>query len=100
VNKRHSLRYGHVPPKLKIPTSWRALCVDLVGPYTLKGKDGSSFDFMCLTMINPATSWFEKVELPKVRVTVPKAGKDKKATCLDYTKDVEIFDRHLLKSVT
>ncbi len=93
VNKRHSLSYGQVSPKLNITTPWRALCVDLVGPYILKGKDGSSIDFMCLTMINPATSWFEIVELPTVRVTVPKADKGKKATCLDYTKDAEIFDK-------
>jgi hypothetical protein len=53
VNKRHSLRYGHIPPKLVMMTPWRALCVDLVGPYTLKGKDGSIIDFMCLTMIDP-----------------------------------------------
>jgi hypothetical protein len=31
------LKYGHVPPKLVIMTPWRALCVDLVGPYTLNG---------------------------------------------------------------
>jgi hypothetical protein len=48
---------------------------------------------MCLTMINLATSWFEIVELPTVRVTVPKAGKGKKTTCLNYTKDAEIFDK-------
>ena len=72
VNKRHSLRYGHVPPKLVIMTPWKALCVDLVvGPYTLKGKNGSSIDFMCLTMIDPATRWFVIVELPTVRVMVP-----------------------------
>ena len=70
-----------------------ALCVDLVGPYTLKGKDGSSIDFMCLTMINTATSWFKIVELLTVRVTVPKGGKGKKTTCLNYTKDAEIFDK-------
>jgi hypothetical protein len=93
VNKRHSLRYGHVPPKLVITTPWRALCVDLVGPYTLKGKDGSSIDFMCHTLIDPATSWLKIVELATVRVMVPKVGKGKKATCLDYTKDVEIFDK-------
>ncbi len=40
--------------------------MDLVGPYTLKGKDGSAIDFMALTMINPASSWFEIVELPLV----------------------------------
>ncbi len=93
MNKRHSLRYGDVPPKLVITTPWRALCVDLVGPYTLKGKNGSSIDFMCLTIIHSATSWFEIVELPTVRVTVPKGGKGKKATCLDCTKDAEIFDK-------
>ena len=27
VNKRHSLKYGHVPPKLVITTPWKALCV-------------------------------------------------------------------------
>jgi hypothetical protein len=44
-------------------------------------------------MINPTTSWFEIVELPTVRTTVPKGGKGKKTTCLDYTKDAEIFDK-------
>ncbi len=48
---------------------------------------------MCLTMIDPATSWFEIVEPPTVKVTVPKGDKGKKATCLDYTKDAEIFDK-------
>ncbi len=46
-----------------ISTPWEALCVDLVGPYTLKGKDSSAIDFMALTMINPTSSWFEIVEL-------------------------------------
>ncbi len=32
VNTRHSIRYGHVPPKLVITTPWRVLCVDLVVP--------------------------------------------------------------------
>jgi hypothetical protein len=32
INKRHSLKYGHVLPKLVIMTPWRALCVDLVDP--------------------------------------------------------------------
>ena len=46
-----------------ITKPWEVLCVDLIGPYTLKGKDGSAIDFMCLTMIDPASSWFEIVEL-------------------------------------
>jgi hypothetical protein len=86
VNKRHSLRYVHVPPKLVITTPWRVLCVNLVGLYTPKGKDGSSIEFLCLIMIDPAASWFKIVDLLTVRVTVPKAGKGKKAKCTDYTK--------------
>jgi hypothetical protein len=66
VNKRHSQKYGHLPPKLVMTTPWKVSCVDLIGPYTFKGKDSLSIDFMCLTMINPATSWLEIVELPTV----------------------------------
>ena len=37
--------------------------MDLIGPYTLKGKDGPEIDFMCVTMIDQATSWIEIVNL-------------------------------------
>ena len=37
-------------------TPWEALGVDLIGLYTLHGKDGSSIDPMRLTMLDPATS--------------------------------------------
>jgi hypothetical protein len=40
------------------------LSVDLIGPYTLKGKDDTAIDFMAFTMIDPATSWFKIVEFP------------------------------------
>ncbi len=60
VNRKCTLKYGHLPSKIVISTPWEALCVDLVGPYTLKGKDGSAIDFMALTMIDPTSSWFEK----------------------------------------
>jgi hypothetical protein len=40
VNKRHSQKYGHLPPKLVIITPWKALCVDLIGPTLLKVKTG------------------------------------------------------------
>ena len=67
VNKKRKLRYGHLPPKTVIMTPWRTLCVDLVGPYTLKGKDSLVIDFMALIMIDPASSWFQIKELPLVR---------------------------------
>jgi hypothetical protein len=96
-NKRHSQKYGHLPPKLVITTPWKALCVDLTGPYTLKGKDVSSIDFMCLTMINPATSWFKIVELPTVaqETTVPPASKGKKVT---FDKNTMVAEPYFDKS--
>jgi hypothetical protein len=66
INKRQSRRYGHVPPKTVITNPWECVCVELIGPYTLKGKDNSQIGFMDLTMINPASSWFEIAELPVV----------------------------------
>ncbi len=65
-NKNGTQKYGHLPPVIIISTPWEALCVDLAGPYTLKGKDGSSIDFMALTMTGSASSWFEVVELPTI----------------------------------
>ncbi len=93
VNKRHSQKYGHLPPKLVITTPWKAFCVDLIGPYTLKGKDGLSIDFMCLTMINPTTSWFKLVELPTVaqETTLPPMGNGKKVTFSKNTKVAEPY---------
>ncbi len=66
VNKKQKLQYGHLPHKTVITIPWRALCANLIGPYTLKSKKSTVMDFMALTMINPATSWFKIVELPSM----------------------------------
>jgi hypothetical protein len=87
INKRRSQKYGHLPTKLVIMKPWEALCVDLIGPYSLRGKDGTEIDFMCLTMIDPASSWFEIVELPVVKTTTPTdlKGKDvSHSICCNY----------------
>ncbi len=60
-------KYGHLPPKTVITNPWECLCVDLIGPYTFKGKDNLQIDFMALTMINPTSSWVEIAELPVVK---------------------------------
>ena len=57
-------KYGKLPAKHAIITPWEALCVDLIGPYTLKGKDKTVIDFMCITLIDLANSWFKIAELP------------------------------------
>ncbi len=66
TNKKQKIKYRHLPSKTVITVPWRALCVDFIGPYTLKGKDGTIIDFMALTKIDPASSWFEVVEIPLV----------------------------------
>ncbi len=48
VNKKRKLNYGDLPPKTVITVQWRVLFVDLIGPYTLKGKDGTIIDFMVI----------------------------------------------------
>ncbi len=80
MNKKRAQKYGHLPSKIVISTPWEALCVNLIGPYTLKGKDGSSIDFMALTMINPASSWFEVVELPTIMRLMTKKVNGKERT--------------------
>jgi hypothetical protein len=63
VNKKWKLKYGHLPPRNVIKVPWKVLCVDLVGPTTLKGDDGTVIDFMALTVTDLATCWFKIVEL-------------------------------------
>jgi hypothetical protein len=88
VNKKRTLKYGYLSSKIVISTTWEALCVILVGPYTLNGIDGLSIDVMALTMIDPASSWFKVVELPTItRLTTKKVnGKEK-------VIEEEIFDK-------
>jgi hypothetical protein len=88
VNKKQHLKYGHLLSKMVITTPWRALCVDLIGPYTLKGKGGTVIDFMALTMIKPATSWFDIVELPLLRRLKTITGNGKESSIVE-----EIFDK-------
>jgi hypothetical protein len=74
IGKSRKQKYGKLPDKIAVTEPWKCVCVDLIGPYTLKGKDGTVLDFMCLTMMDPATAWFEIVELPNTAVTVVRKG--------------------------
>ena len=89
ISKRHKKKYGHLPPKIATIAPWIQVCVDLVGPYTVKALDGTIMDFMCLTMIDPATGWFEIVELPNTEVQYVRKGEevveviiDKSSACI------------------
>ena len=94
ANKQHKHKYGTLPPKLVIANPLKALCVDLTGPYTLKGKDGTEIDFMCLPMIDPASIWFEIVELPVITdAVIPLDTKGQKGTKTDYNTKLPYFDK-------
>ena len=51
VNKHKNHKYGQLLAKLAITTPWEVLCMDLIGPHTLKSTDKTVIDFMCITMI-------------------------------------------------
>ena len=59
-------KYGHLPPKQPETIPWQKLCIDLIGPYTI-GKGKAALTLHCLTMIDPATGWFEIAEVPNKR---------------------------------
>ena len=95
MNKRTKLKYGKLPTKLAITNPWEALCVDLIGPYSLKGMDKTQIDFMCVTMIDPATSWFEIVELPisQQELDIPMGTKGHKGKDKHIQSQLPYFDK-------
>lgn len=58
-NKRKQKKYGTLPPKLAEATPWDILCLDLIGPYIIRRKGLPDLVCKCVTMIDPATGWFE-----------------------------------------
>ena len=70
-------KYGKLPPKEAETIPWHTLCIDLIGPYPF-GKKENEVTLHCMTMIDPATGWFEIVEIPNKRA-------DYIANILEYT---------------
>jgi hypothetical protein len=69
LNKTKFQRLGLLPPKKAEVIPWQTLCIDLIGPYTLgTGKNATTLHAM--TMIDPATGWFEIIEIPSKRADV------------------------------
>ena len=94
INKQQRHKYGKLPTKLVITNPWEVLCVDLIGPYILRGKDGTVIDFMCLTMIDPASSWFEIVELPVItEAIIPLDTKGRKGKKTHKQTKLAYFDK-------
>jgi hypothetical protein len=63
--KKVKKKYGKIPPKevsAEAVKPWERVNVDLIGPLTVKAKNGK-FVLNALTMIDPATGWFEVKEV-------------------------------------
>ncbi len=69
--------------KLVIMTTQSMLGVDLINQYTLNNKDNTSINFMCLTIFDLTTTWFNIIQLPMVtKLIVPNIDKSRKVTCI------------------
>ena len=61
ITKKESKKYGHLPEKQAEAEPWQKLCVDLIGPYKITNQEnGQVLVLWCITMIDPATGWFDK----------------------------------------
>ncbi len=69
--KDRYVKKGLLPIKDPEVIPWKTLCIDLIGPYTfgkpprkVRGKIiDKQVKLHCLTMIDPATGWFEIIEI-------------------------------------
>ena len=62
--KKKTSKCGHIPEKEPECKPWEILCVDLIGPYTIPTQNGEEpLKLWALTMIDPATNWFEMVPI-------------------------------------
>ena len=62
LNKPATGKHGYIPPKKEAEVEpWKTLCIDLIGTYKFGSvKKGTYIELpYCLTMIDPATGWFE-----------------------------------------
>jgi hypothetical protein len=58
-NKRKHKKYGHLPVKEAEALPWDIMCIDLVGPYKIRRRGHKDLICKAVTMIDPATGWFE-----------------------------------------
>ena len=68
-SKTTNQKYGNLPPKQAEINPWDTLCVDLIGPYTIPWKGKKTLILWCLTIINPATGWFEVAQIPNKKAS-------------------------------
>jgi hypothetical protein len=71
-------KIGHLPEKEVEAIPWDKMCIDLNGPYTICRNGQANLICKCVTMIDPATSWFEIHQYDdKPAMTVANIAEDK-----------------------
>jgi len=71
LTKRTKKKYGHLPTKEAETVPWDTLCVDLIGPYNIQRKNQKKpLTLWAVTMIDPATGWFEIASITTKRADV------------------------------
>jgi transposase InsO family protein len=91
--KRNSKKYGKLPAKEAESIPLAKLCVDMIGPYIIKDKSGKIYRLHCVTMIDPATGWFEIIDVKfKDASTVANAVEQVWLTRYPWPQEI-IYDR-------
>ena len=68
--KTSSKKHGLLPEKNAEPAiPWNRVNLDMIGPLKCHQPDGKVLELRALTMIDPATGWFEVVDVPKIDAT-------------------------------
>ena len=62
LTKQKTVKYGKLPAKEAEVIPWDTLCVDLIGPYKINNNN-QTLTLWALTMIDPATGWFEMTSI-------------------------------------
>ena len=63
MTKRGKIKYGHLPTKEADVNPWDVLCIDLIVSYSVKQSNNQTQALWALTMIDPATNWFDMIEI-------------------------------------
>jgi putative transposase len=69
-------KYGKLPEKqAEDAIPWKRVDLDMIGPYDVKAANGN-FTLRALTMIDPATGWFEVKDVPDYTANSTQAAFD------------------------
>jgi transposase InsO family protein len=91
--KKQKRHYGHLPAKAAEAQPWEILCVDLIGPYQVRRKGKEPLRLQAVTMIDPATGWFEVAEIPNRESITVAEQVDKYWFCRYPRPTKVIYDR-------